>query len=550
MHKKIAAGVKAGADAAAPSPGGISGLLFLGLHPFLFAAASVFRLHASNLRETYFADTATALVIGLAAALLLIVVFGAVLRSFGAKAAVLASLAIVLGLYYVELVDAANRYLGLGLTRQSALPFVLLAFAAIAAMLAWWRADLKPANAILNCIALAILIAPAWKVASYAWHAGDLSFSVEASVDHIQTASTGAPATGPHEKPDIYYFIFDRYGSQSVLAEHYDFDNSEIVDFLEEKGFYVAGDSRANYLKTAHSLASTFHMDYLDFLRQDPRSRAGSWHPIYDMVKDHRVGRFLKSRGYEFIQVGAWWAPTQDSPLADENYNFGFTEFDNRYLEKTILPAVLNAVAPASIYARRLQWDNGQCQRVPEQIARVKDVARRDGPTFVFAHILVPHDPYVFTADGRCLRPEEMSKRTEPEAYIEQVRFANSLIRDFVPALLAGDGPKPIIIIQADEGPFPKRYRSGNLSWHEATRDELDIKTGILNAFYFPDGDYRDLDPQVTSVNTFRIVFDKYFGTGMGRLPERINAFPDIFNIYDFYDITDVVRSEQPAPES
>ncbi|XSC43508.1 hypothetical protein ACF1BQ_037100 [Bradyrhizobium sp. RDT10] len=161
---------------------------------------------------------------------------------------------------------------------------------------------------------------------------------------------------------------------------------------------------------------------------------------------------------------------------------------------------------------------------------------------FVFAHILVPHDPYVFGADGRCPLSDGM-ERTETEKYIDQVRYANSLIKDFVSALLVTDGPKPIIIIQSDEGPFPPRYQSEDRSWRDATVDELRAKMGILNAFYFPDGDYRDLDPQVTSVNTFRVLFNKYFGTGLERLPDRIYAFPDVSNIYDFYEITDVLRN-------
>ncbi|MCV0396424.1 MAG: LTA synthase family protein [Rhizobiaceae bacterium] len=523
----------------------------LGFHPFLFAAASVLGLGASNLREVYFTDVAPALAAVLALALVLFVAFGAVLRTFGAKAALLASIAIVAGLYYAELVDAANRYLGLGLSPVAMLPFMLAALGLLVAAGAWLRADLTPANAVLNCIALAVLIPPAWSVASNAWTlGGGSSLAAEAPDELTHTAgiaSPGAGMAGARQRPDIYYFIFDRYGSQSVLADHYGFDNSGMTDFLEENGFYVASESRANYLKTAHSLASTFHMDYLDFLKEDPRSETGAWHPIYDMVKDHRVGHFLKSQDYRFIQIGAWWAPTQASPLADENHRFGFTEFDNRYLGKTIVPAMLDAVAPESTVARRLQWDNGQCQRVPKQIEKVKEIARRDGPTFTFVHILVPHDPYVFTSDGRCLRPEEMRKRKQPEAYIEQVRYANSLIRDFVPALLEEDGPKPVIIIQADEGPFPKRYRGGNRSWHEATRDELDIKTGILNAFYFPDGDYGDLDPGITSVNTFRVVFDKYFGTKLGRLPDRVYAFPDIFQIYDFHEITDDLPPPRPG---
>jgi hypothetical protein len=152
----------------------------------------------------------------------------------------------------------------------------------------------------------------------------------------------------------------------------------------------------------------------------------------------------------------------------------------------------------------------------------------------------VPHEPYVFRADGRCLSSER--EWNETESYIEQVRYANSLIKDFISALLATDGPKPIIVLQSDEGPFPPRYRSEERSWRDATIDELRAKTGILNAFYFPDGDYRGMDPQVTSVNTFRIVFNKHFGTTLKRLPDRIYAFPDKSKIYDFYEITDVLR--------
>jgi hypothetical protein len=520
----------------------------LALHPFFFGGASVFRLYAANLRVLYFSDVVAALAATLAAALLLFLAFGAVFRNFGARAAILASATLVAGLFYIEIVDAANWYAGASLSPVAALPVMLAALAAVFVAVAWPRVDFIPANAILNGIAFMIFIVPAWQVASISWKAGGTSRPAPAAFDQMPPAGELSAATDPaaaKETPrHVLYLIFDRYGSQPVLADYYGFDNSDLVGFLKEKGFYVASNSRANYLMTAHSVASTFHMGYLDFLAEDSRSRIGHWHPIYDMLRDHRVGRFLKSRGYKFVQIGSWWGQTQYNPHADESHSFGLTEFNYWYLRKTIVPAILDAVAPDSSYARLLQWDNGQCQRVPRQIEKVKEIGTRSETTFMFAHILVPHDPYVFSPDGRCLSHDEMMERTEPEAYIEQVRYANSLIKDFVAALLATDGPKPIIIIQADEGPVPTRYRSGSRPWHDATVDELKAKMGILNAFYFPDGDYRDLNRQVTSVNTFRIVFEKYFGTEFKRLPDRSYAFPDIFKIYDFYDITDIVRDD------
>ena len=38
------------------------------------------------------------------------------------------------------------------------------------------------------------------------------------------------------------------------------------------------------------------------------------------------------------------------------------------------------------------------------------------------------------------------------------------------------------------------------------------------------------------------MVFNKYFGTKLKRLPDRVYAFPDTDRIYDFYEITDIVR--------
>lgn len=50
------------------------------------------------------------------------------------------------------------------------------------------------------------------------------------------------------------------------------------------------------------------------------------------------------------------------------------------------------------------------------------------------------------------------------------------------------------------------------------------------------------LYPDITPVNTFRLLFDKYFGTTYGPLPDRIFAFPDYSHIYDFFEVTEAAR--------
>jgi hypothetical protein len=264
------------------------------------------------------------------------------------------------------------------------------------------------------------------------------------------------------------------------------------------------------------------------------------------MLADHRVEEFLKSRSYTYVQIGSWWKPTQYNPFADENYSFGFSEFNWIFLRKTLWPALVAAISPGSNLAMRLRWDYGQCQRVPRQMEQIKQTGGRAGPIFLFAHILLPHEPYVFDADGRCLSLAETDARDPKTGYVGQVLYANSALKDVLSSLLDRQGKKPIIILQADEGPFPERYRTSLRSWREADARELQMKTGILNAYYFPDGDYSTLYDDITPVNSFRLVFNKFFGTKFEQLPDRIYASPDVFQIYDFFDVTDLIRGKSP----
>ncbi len=53
--------------------------------------------------------------------------------------------------------------------------------------------------------------------------------------------------------PDIYYIILDSYGRADMLKSVYGFDNSSFMNGLEQRGFFVASRSQANYPKTVLS---------------------------------------------------------------------------------------------------------------------------------------------------------------------------------------------------------------------------------------------------------------------------------------------------------
>jgi hypothetical protein len=134
------------------------------------------------------------------------------------------------------------------------------------------------------------------------------------------------------------------------------------------------------------------------------------------------------------------------------------------------------------------------------------------GPKFVFAHLLIPHVPHIFGPEGEIITDTRyygggldaaINDEFFERGYINEIRFINSRMLTIVTTLISESRTPPIIIIQSDSG-----KTKGN--WHK-----------ILNAFYLRGEDNPKLYSAISPVNTFRLIFDSYFGTDYGLLPDE-----------------------------
>ena len=90
------------------------------------------------------------------------------------------------------------------------------------------------------------------------------------------------------------------------------------------------------------------------------------------------------------------------------------------------------------------------------------------------------------------------------------IAFANTQIKDLVGDLLSGpEDTRPIVILQADEGPLACR----SVDCVDTTAEYFKIRSGVLNAMYLP-GVTDRLPDRWSNVNTFRFVFDHYLRDG------------------------------------
>ncbi len=347
------------------------------------------------------------------------------------------------------------------------------------------------------------------------------------------------PSASGQER-DVYYLIFDRYAGAETLSKLYGFDNSAFYEWLSSHGFEVTKDALANYPQTTHSLASSLNMSYLDDLAASQGEDSSAWMPIRRTLQDTAVSRTFQAMGYKYEHIGSTWNGTAVDPSADDNYAGDvYSETLGVFLETTAVPAIQRAFGMVPDFARVAS------DEVDTQVRALGEIALDPAPTFAFVHLLLPHPPYIFHADGSLVPSYPV--RPVVDAYVDQLEYTNRVIEHVVTTLQAAPGPAPIIVIQSDEGPHPIAVdQSGEilkLSWSKVSDVELGRKLRILNAYYLPGDPAIKPYATITPANSFRMILDDYFGASLPLLPDRTYIFTDFDHPYRFEDVTDRLRS-------
>ena len=508
------------------------------LHPFLFAAFPIIFHYSHNINQFLIAEILLPMAISLCLAVIVILLlwffFGDIVR-----AGLGASIFIIFLFAYGHIFEAITRLLPLypasrihaGLMSITVCSLICSEF-----LIKRTRRDLSDTTKVLNIVSAILIMISLTNIMVYKFRNATHNRNDAIDSENIESRST-APAINS-QLPDIYYIILDRYPSAAVLKEFYDFDNSEFVDYLVRHGFYVASQSHANYLCTAQSLASSLNMKHITYLCKEIGEETDNWTPTYAMLQDNRVRRFLKSKGYKFIYFGNEWYPTSKNNHADMNVNpFGLSEFWMLTYKTTMLYPITRLLGV-------IDPDMEKYKRVQYQFDKLSMLPSIRGPIFVFAHFLVPHEPYVFNENGNFLTREEASRRSNRENFVSQIVFINGKVKALISKLQLDSAPQPIIVVQSDEGPYPqdRKLTFNDFDWESASNAHIREKMGILNAYYLLDVNENALYSSITPVNSFRIIFNLYFGTELELLPDESYVFSNTRHIYKFINVTDKLK--------
>jgi len=371
----------------------------------------------------------------------------------------------------------------------------------------------------LNLLFLAALAAPLYTILS----------------QELPVRAAGKPVASPprpvseessldcSKSPDIYYIILDGYARSDVLAERFGLDNQPFLDDLEEKGFFVAGESHSNYMQTIYSISSSLNFSFID----PPGGSQRDAVYFKDLIAHNALLEKLRACGYRFVINESGFYHTDDlAPDVVLSPWSTLTGFEGLLLSGSPYEVVgfyLNLDAPPQSYAAHRK-------RVTDTFTALQEAYRLPGPKLVYAHIISPHPPFVFGEAGWVIQPAYPYSMYDGDdykgsleeylgGYPGQVRFVNRQVQQVVDSLLANSETPPVIILQADHGP------GSGLDWSSPYNTCLWERTSILNAYFLPGIDPAVLYPAITPVNTFRVVLNEYFGTDLHLLPDENTYF-------------------------
>jgi hypothetical protein len=386
------------------------------------------------------------------------------------------------------------------------------------------RVPQKALNSIslfANLIAIVLTVIPVITIISVSISNNQESTQVSSKLPSVDTLNVTANAN----RPDIYYIILDMHTNDNVLNRLLDYDDSAFTHALQQRGFFVSQCSQSNYPNTHLSLTSSLNMDYIQNL-----GLGITVDDLYPAMQQSRVQRMLQSAGYstytfetgyyftEIKNSGHYSSPSSGTQIITYP---GLTSFESLILSvsagqvlsesRSELSAQVNAILDAPYTQRRTDVLN-VLDTLPEL------PTQNGGPKFVFAHMIAPHDPFVFQANG-----DPVNRRTAftdvrdleydyqldsyKVPYVQEVIYLHKRVLEMVDKIISESKTPPIIILQGDHG-LPLTVNQN-------------AEFQILNAYYFPGVKDTGLYNTISPVNSFRLLFNDYFGANYPLLADQ-----------------------------
>jgi hypothetical protein len=401
---------------------------------------------------------------------------------------------------------------------------ILAVLLALVAVLVRTTAELSAPARLARTTTVIVLVFPVFTFLSV--FAG--RWSAARAQDDVYAEARPRASAG---SPNVFFIVVDKYSGSRSLLENHGFDNRPFEDRMRSRGFVVPRESRSNYPHTWMSLASILNWTFLDELLDG--STASPLQTLFRAIEDNRAARFFMEQGYEFVFLPTTFSATRSNPFADRQLpqvrrrsgvNVGAAWLDASAAGRAgiWMSGPLVDMLPAG--GSRFPYPIETAEEIEAKFDLLADLAAEPGTRFVFAHLLVPHEPYLFHAD--CSHrppfwpPTDYVADQEPirQAYLEQLQCVNRMIENLVDRILETSEVPPILLIQSDHGHAMMAVnplRGEQLPLDQLGASQVNERTDIFAAYYLPSGGDTVIYDSITPINLLPSVLNHYFDAGI-----------------------------------
>ena len=327
--------------------------------------------------------------------------------------------------------------------------------------------------------------------------------------------------TSESERPDIYHIVFDSYTNAPSLKQYWGYENN-IYPFLDSSGFYTLDSGFSNYSSTPYSISSIFNLQYLQGAEEFLNPNSANFYIGNRAYHNNVLFKFLEKQRYRFsifsvlesekrlLELGYLAVSPPASWLRKQT-------LERIYLNPWIMHKIKNLFSkggrlPGPVLESMQHFRDYNKDAVDHIFSDCKNAQHPEqSPVFSFTHIMLPHAPYLVDENGTYIASPEPDG-TSKEGYMQQLKYANKLIRQITNCLLSDTTRNKIIIFQGDHG------------FRQHGKASYTVKFGALNAIYFYNKNYKGLKKELSLVNTYRIVINNVYGGHLPLLKDSIVA--------------------------
>src|SRR5690606_33910988 len=179
----------------------------------------------------------------------------------------------------------------------------------------------------------------------------------------------------------------------------------------------------------------------------------------FEAIADSRVAQYLRAKGYQIaaFEQSRSVFPSDVTFLADYLYENDpnqpplrgsfLDEFGMLVTDNTMLSVFSEVYTPIVMHPSLINHRN-MIYLTVDEIAKLHEV---QSPKFVYVHLLLPHSPFMFDANGNVLDQQHIY---DWNYYLGNYIFSIKIAEKMVNSLLIQADPNrpPVIILQSDHG--------------------------------------------------------------------------------------------------